>query len=254
MRSCTLKLVFCILGLNLLAAIQPDVVRGAEYISEPFNPSWGIGILAPIPEKSSSHHLLPKEQLNLYDSPNGEIKYILWPETVEGFLYGSKEKVVAGKVNRADRIETDYEATSLMYFQRSGDFVQVLYHSHPGGFWLSTIELKNINFQAMDWLTFLLQNKIYYYPWVQDGIHLREQPTRKSKSIRIMKGDTYEIHLTGNTTGLWAEVQVIKYLVHPCSQADYGPSFVNKTIKYNGWIKILDDKGYPNIWFFTRGC
>ena len=70
----------------------------------------------------------------------------------------------------------------------------------------------------------------------------------RSEKIVTMKGETFLIKLTGKTNGNWAEVKVSEMDIPPC---DGDAHEVNT---YSGWIKAIDDKGFPNIWYNVVGC
>ena len=52
--------------------------------------------------------------------------------------------------------------------------------------------------------------------------------------------------------GPWTKVKVKKYREHPCTT---GLS-QNEIVEYEleGWVKIVDDNGRPNVWYYPRGC
>ena len=76
---------------------------------------------------------------------------------------------------------------------------------------------------------------------------MRSGPSTEYEKVQTLKGDTYIITCTGKTENLWAEVSVDYYEDHPCNGG-------SKVQNWKGWIKFLDDKGFPNIWYYTRGC
>jgi hypothetical protein len=226
-----------------------SIMLEAQSSSGPsYDPYWGIGIIGPVGNEVLN---FPAAMIRLYDSPGGKRKYFLWKESEDKVVLGPEKGVIVGIVNSDDWIEVGYEALCLKYYQKRGSFILVLVHSRPGGFWISARELEKANSCIAEWKDFLLSERSGYYPNVKEGLVLRKKPSIKSESIVLLKQEDpsdYMITLTGKTQGLWAEVKVTTNGFYPCVEAKV------KKRNYSGWIKILDNKGSPNIWFYTRGC
>ena len=93
---------------------------------------------------------------------------------------------------------------------------------------------------------FLKRNTGFFAP--ETGLNLRSGPGIHNSKIVTLRGDSYSITLTGKLNGLWAEVEVELWEGNCCEE---DCKVINN---YKGWIKLLDNKGYPNVWFYTRGC
>ncbi|MFK7926209.1 MAG: hypothetical protein AB8H47_29945 [Bacteroidia bacterium] len=218
--------------------------------------SWGIGILSFQKEANAyaNRYQLPLAQkLPYFDGPNGKFAgYLLFQPPNEDLPYQefyafplSEERQI---VSQNDFQETGYEVSSLLVFERRNNWIKVLHHTLKGGKWVNLEGLKAHDLQFVDWLQFLVDNHHAYYP-SEYGLNLRKGPGVSHERLFTVKGDLYRIQLTGKTAlGLWAEVNVEEYNKHPCDDGELTGK------KWTGWIKVLDDTGYPNIWFDTRGC
>lgn len=79
-------------------------------------------------------------------------------------------------------------------------------------------------------------------------MNLRAKPEASSELLAQLSDDRFFITPSGKSHGLWVEVKVVQYEDAYCSG--------NDTIvgNWTGWVKLLDDKGHPNLWYYTRGC
>ena len=83
-------------------------------------------------------------------------------------------------------------------------------------------------------------------------MRLRKEPNSNTEIIGSVRGDLFEIKLTNQTAGQWCKVKITKYREHPC-WTDLSEK-ENIEYKTEGWLKIIDDNGEPNLWNYTRGC
>ena len=145
-----------------------------------------------------------------------------------------------------DLIEVSYDGEVLKYFKEDADFINVLIHTIPGGVWIRKADLKKYKFKAQNWLNFMLSEKDFWYDY--NDVDLKKNPNSSSKTIVRIKGEKFNIIFTGKTKDVWAEVKVNEYK----SEDDiYNEKRIKN--KYNGWIKAIDKKGKPSVWFYTRG-
>lgn len=105
-------------------------------------------------------------------------------------------------------------------------------------------------------------HELMYYSWVEffnkfdislfavDTILLKEEPDENSKTIVKINDLRYTLSMTGKQKGIWSEVKIQKYF----DQKGIFGNFPKPTNEYKGWIKILDNKGSPNVWFYAKGC
>lgn len=203
---------------------------------------WGIGILG---LGSSEGYNFPKIPITLYDKPFGTKKYMLWQENEERVVFGPERGTIVGQVAHEDWIEVASEGFCLKYYQQRGKYALTLVHSSAEGYWISATELENTKFYLIDWMSFLLIQKMGYFPYAERPLVLREKPESKSPGVILLRDESYEINLTGKTAGLWGEAKVN----WPRPGADES---IPPKRRYQGWIKLLDDKGFPNIWYYTR--
>jgi len=214
-----------------------------------YNPDWGIGIIGPARSETLS---FPDKAITLYDAPFGNKKYVLWEINNYYLVFGSEKEmsdktVPSGIVNGKDWIEVTKGGACLKYYQQRGSYFLILIYSSFQEFWISSSELQKVNFYVIDWMSFLLAKKTGFYPATEKGLVLREEPNPKSKGVIWLKNINYLITLSGKTEGQWAEVKVT------WPRFGLGGKEVAKSrTYYKGWIKMLDDDGSPNIWFYTR--
>jgi len=214
---------------------------------------WGIGLISFSAEVSyfgDPFHLPRDQKLAYFDSPNGAYAgYLIFQQHDHQSELSisplSEERQIA---TWEDSRETDYEVRSLLVFERRDNWVKVLHHTTKGGKWLNLEALKAHNLYYRDWLQYLTDHPTTFSPPQDFGLNLRKGAGVSYQKLESLKGDSYSIQLSGKTTlGTWAEVKVIKYDGYPCEDRA-------EIASWTGWIKVLDDKGFPNIWYYTRGC
>ncbi len=145
--------------------------------------------------------------------------------------------------------EVSYEIWAMVFHDKREGFVKVL--SEKSDYWLSLAELQQFKFVALPWAQFLLreqENLLGYYA-DDAGLNLRSAPNADAEHLLTIRGDLFEIRLTGESSGQWHKVEVIKSAEHFCSSGE-------EKIEYRktGWIKLIDDNGAPNVSFYSRGC
>lgn len=215
---------------------------------------WGLGIISNYNNANKSEIInFPIATLNIYDKPSGNAigkiskdeEYAHHYYNVEVKLHNAKNVL---KVIKDDLREISYEGTCLKFYKVKENYIQILIHSLPNGVWIKIEDLHNFKFYPVSWKEFLLSKKTGFFPKREGGINLRESPSLSSKVIVEMHGDLYNIDLTGKNIHNWFEVKVLKYDQHPCT----GKYKILKEL--TGWIKTIDKKNHPKIWFYTRGC
>lgn len=218
--------------------------------AESYDKHWGIGIIAVSDINQISEGVYIPENINLYNekkNKTGDIKngnYRVAPKISIGskvFEYRYDKKVAK------DFIEVGYEGVVLKYYEEKGDLLKVLVNTSETSCYIKKSDLNKSGYVPMPWMQFLLNKNVEFYA-PETGLNLRKGAGIDQEKIVTLRGDVFEIKLTGKTNGLWAEVEVEKYDSHYCT----GAHILEQ--KYKGWIKLLDDKGYPNIWFYSRGC
>lgn len=199
--------------------------------------------------------LSPEQGFSVYDSPKGKIIGTI--KKVGNIKQDSQVpyKIYLIKGNNKEEIkdfrEIGYEIFAINYTDSEEGFVKVLDSSKS--YWLSVAEIEKLGFKTLNWRDQMLQNKdVLGYYANEPGLRLRKEPNSESEIIGSVRGDLFEIKLTENISGQWCKVKVTKYKEHPCNtDLEEEKNIESKT---EGWLKIIDDNGEPNLWNYTRGC
>jgi hypothetical protein len=234
---------FVILFLSALLAIP-------SYLSAQEGPqaSSGIGIIA-IPKNIRPLTVnFPMTRIELF-SASGEHAGVLFRRDIMNLMYLAEGSSAAYRISNSDMAEIKLSGFCLKVYERRGDYVKVLAHTAAPGYWLALSELDFLGFKAVSWMDVLLAKSTQLYIAVDVGINLRAEPDQKSKKIILVKGRKYLINLTGKTSGMWAEAQVFRHNKH--MTAGNLPD-AKPLEEWTGWMKIIDDAGYPNLWFFPE--
>ncbi|MFK8054814.1 MAG: hypothetical protein AB8F78_01740 [Saprospiraceae bacterium] len=206
--------------------------------------SWGEGL---IQCNSDS-----KFSIDVFDSPCGfpigslsfEVERAMRQPT--GFVW-REERGISMTLPEEVFLETGYEITSLIVHEERDSFVKILRTDMDQEFWISIEELSDSGFLYQPWIEFMAKSGRSFFT-VNYGMNCREKPNAAGERLLTVKGDQFEIEPTGEVTGYWAEVIVREFNSAYCEE----PHELIET--YHGWMKILDDAGFPNVWFYTRGC
>lgn len=207
---------------------------------------WGIGVI--------DLQYDNVEHIYVYDSPNGKVTGTLGMEprlnddnlrtiTWRDIEHGGPRMYIPEEA----LIEIGYEINGLVVREEKNGFLKIMYTKGAIISWVSKEELKEKGMLYTPWIEFMNNPNMVFFT-MDYGMNLRVKPDVNSGKILLVKGDQFEIQPTGNIQGLWAEVEVKEYNSVYCES----PHELVET--YKGWIKILDDLGFPNIWFYTRGC
>jgi len=200
--------------------------------------------------------LSPEQGFAVYDKPAGEVIGTLKrigdlkkDDQVPYKIY----LVSADKKMKVDNYrEIGYELYAINYTDSVEGFVKVL--DTLKSYWLSVAAIKKQGFKTVSWLDHLVknsENELGYYA-NEPGLRLQKEPDLNSEVIGSVRGDLFEIKLTGGIIGQWCKVKVTKYKEHPCNTTLSEKE--NVEYKTEGWLKVIDDNGEPNLWSYTRGC
>ena len=197
---------------------------------------------------------VPSNGFRLYDKPSGEITaYIERGEADQNDevykIYLIEPQGDRKMISHTDLEVVGYEVFSLPYSDRKSGFVKVL-----DRYWINEQEIESSFLKAIDYRKFLIlqANLVLGYYAKPPGLNLREGPSTEYKVIKTLKGDTLQISLTNDCEGLWCKVKVVEYKEHPCVSEATGKQNVKD--QYEGWVKLLDDGGTPNVWYYAKGC
>ena len=200
--------------------------------------------------------LSPEKGFTAYNEPNGKvigkIKRLGSKEKNDQFAYEiylvSENKNL--KLNEYSQI--GYEIFALNFINSINGFVKI--KSQSINMWLKISEINQLGFKAINWIDYMVLNSehVLGYYSKEPGLRLRTKPDISSEIIGSVRGDLFEIKLTGEVLGQWAKVKITKYKEHPCNTEL--SEIENIEYKSEGWLKIIDDNGEPNLWNYSRGC
>ncbi|HNW70012.1 MAG TPA: hypothetical protein PKI01_06395 [Bacteroidales bacterium] len=213
---------------------------------------FGIGYL--VAEKGLQAYAInfPNAAFDLFSAPGSKKVGTIYKKDFINLMYQVNTGTSAFRVKNEDLAEFPGKSFCLKYFEQEDGFLKILVNSTGKGYWIMEKELKYLRINSQSWFEYFVKQKGDYFPVIDIGLNLREKPKAESKKIALLKGDCFMIRLTGTIEGFWAEAEVKKYAARPCKSADL--SSLSPDVVMNGWIKILDDSGVPNIWFHVNGC
>ncbi|WP_281321851.1 SH3 domain-containing protein [Flavobacterium aestivum] len=225
-----------------------------------FGQTFKRGIIVPTIDslKNSEKYccvLSPEQGFSVFDKPNGKvigtlkrIGNIKKDDQVPYKIY-----LVTGdkKIKVHNYREIGYELFAINYSDSIQGFVKILDTSKS--YWLSVSEINKQGFKTVCWLDHLVmqsENVLGYYA-NDPGLRLRKEPNSNSEIIGSVRGDLFEIKLINKVIGQWCKAKIIKYREHPCNtELDEEENVEYKT---EGWLKVIDDDGEPNLWNY-KGC
>jgi hypothetical protein len=148
------------------------------------------------------------------------------------------------------------------------DFINVLWKSAPNKYYIKKKDLIALNVKPQTYKEFLFSDTLcdrvnsfkstatLGVNLTKNCLNLREGPSTQSKKIRCVPGNDWdngelvELKILDHE-GNWAKVVVITYKILENDKNIEGPddcNFSEKNRQY-GWVKAIDDTGFPNIWF-----
>jgi hypothetical protein len=202
----------------------------------------------------------PKEGFTIYDNPKGNKIGVLtrMVESNTGNQAASRLFYVNNSTKKEELIDIwkfkqiGYEIWAIIYFERKNGFVKVIDKSL--NLWISENEIAERKFKITEWQEFLIEKsgEVLGYYANNPGINLYETPTTDGKVLKLLVGDLFEINPMKESKGLWTKVKVQKLKEEQCGGTL--PESENVEYEIEGWIKIVDDNGLPNIRYYARGC
>ncbi len=201
--------------------------------------SWGIGLLRVDFEL---------EEIKVYDAPNGNIKGSLGMEDFGGrpelsYREDGPSLIIPGTAWR----KINMDEYGLTVFKEEDGFIQIFAKEGEGLIWVSLVEIAQTKFQYQAWINFMANSEHVFYT-IGFGMNVRTEPNASATRITTAKGENFSIHPTGTTNGIWAEVIILEY------DSDYCDEKRNLLKESRGYMKILDDAGFPNVWFGGYCC
>ncbi|MEL6253929.1 MAG: SH3 domain-containing protein [Bacteroidota bacterium] len=216
-----------------------------------------VGLILPPEEFGSNYQCciaIPLTGFTLYkEAKSNSIAGCILPtsekNTRERYNFQTQPTSDGKMIDLKDFHRMSYEISCLKYLEISQGFVKI-----NESYWIKKEELETMGFQLSSWMDFLVKNSGNFLGYYANdpGLNLRRGIGTEYEKILTMKGDEMEISLTGEVKGLWAKVKLKQYKEHPCNQMEAGEPQILNT--YEGWAKILDDSGTPNIHYYAGGC
>jgi len=200
--------------------------------------------------------LSPEQGFTAYNKPNGKIigkiTRIGSIEKNDQFAYEIYFVSENENIKLTDYVQVGYEISALSFTESIDGFVKI--KNQATTIWFSVDEIKQLGFKVVNWIDYMVLNskKVLGYYAKEPGLRIRTEPNTVSKIIGSVRGDLFEIKLTKNISGQWAKVKITKYKEHPCNTDLVKET--NVEYKTEGWMKIIDDNGEPNLWSYGKGC
>ena len=201
--------------------------------------SWGVGLLR------MDYEI---EDLKVYDAPNGNVKGSLGMEAFGGrpeLTYRENGPSLIIPETAWRKINMD--EYGLTVFKEEDGFIQLFAEDAEDRIWVSLVEIAQTKFQYQAWIDFMTKSEHVFYT-IGYGMNVRMEPSATATRITTAKGDHFSIHPTGTSNGIWAEVIILEY------DSDYCDEKRNLVKESRGYMKILDDAGFPNVWFGGYCC
>lgn len=204
-------------------------------------------------------------EIPLYNKPDGEQTGRLSRDLRKQYLWDSIKVTsdnISDKYQNEGILEFDYEAAFLVYYAVSSDqrYFQILKKysdkTSETEFWIKQSDLENIYLRApTSWTAFFnseynLNSRLFYVNSSTQCLNLRTGPSTEYKKLGCFIEDRKSyIRLTGKTIDNWAPVNVYRI-----QEDNYYELLINNKYEkvISGYMKIIDDSGYPNLWYYTR--
>ncbi|MEO9075800.1 MAG: hypothetical protein ABI263_00745 [Gelidibacter sp.] len=202
----------------------------------------------------------PKVGFAIYDQPNGKVIGQITSNVEKNVGDQASYRIyfVDYRTQTEEEIglqhlkEIGYEIWAFTYVEIRNGFVK--FQNGSQDLWLKESAIEKAGFELVAWQTFIAEraeNLLGFYAHAP-GLNLREQPHAASRKIKTLKGETHQISPTNQHSGLWTKVKVTISKEHPCvTDLSEEENFIEEL---EGWIKIMDDNGIPNVWYYSRGC
>lgn len=143
------------------------------------------------------------------------------------------------------------------------DYIQVFWNSFDEGLYVKKSELKAQKAKFYTYKRLLYSKNIpidieEFRNWASLGVNLndnclnlRKGPSTENSIIRCISGnksskDQFSHLSIIETQEDWAKVEVVKYVLPEDAESECDYSEHSREI---GWIKAVDDNGFPNVWY-----
>lgn len=202
---------------------------------------------------------VPNNGFNVFNNPNGQKIGLLTKDVKINTGNQSNYRIYLDRTNdQPEQIdlsnfqEVRYEEWAITYFERADGFIRIT--NNQNSYWINEQEVIDKNFKIQEWPEFLVDNvgQLLGFYAKAPGLNLRAAPNVQSEILKTLKGNLFEITPTKERSGLWMKVKIKKYKEHICQSSLSEDEILDYEL--NGWIKIVDDSGTPNVWYYSRGC
>lgn len=207
-----------------------------------FSKDKGIGVLFVSPD------LKGKIQIDIYEKNTSKSKLLgsfLYENAKEG---QTNYKVQVKELQTDNLIEFEYERLGLPISEVGKGWLKVIYGYNKLGKELTGwIEHKEGTTRYYLWKDYLKEAMLYFES--PDSISFFNEPngTRIEFKLQPSTHLKYDyIMKSVAVDGIWMKVEVT-------TPSDYCQTPETKQTKLF-WIKYLDQRGRPLVWYFTRGC
>jgi hypothetical protein len=226
-------------------------------ISKPRPPTqaelWGIGMITKEPDPSAMPGivLFPDSPIPLYEQPGGQPTAVVYKAADQWrLLIQEAGSQASAEASPDDLREVGYESGAVVVFEEKDGYVKVLPRSTDQSAWMKMDDLAQQEFNFLSWIDFLNgKSDGGLFPRESMALNLRQGPEATHPKVATLRGELIDITPTGQKNGLWLEVDVLRYDIHVCTD---GQGHIAE--RWRGWLKAVDDAGFPNLWYHTRGC
>jgi len=200
--------------------------------------------------------------LDLYTSPNGDIIACFQKEIHPKYFVrsildnqGNWEELSRKNSGIVYIPEwSDYYGTVLQYYEEKDGFIRIKINDK--NYWINRNALSSEGGTITSWKTYFTNINNGNIVTTLYNMNLRTAPSANSNKVILVKKlydheeTLYIVKLTGNFQGNWAEVNVEVW----DSVEGYCFKENAKQRIAHGWIKYLDDKGFPNVFPVDFRC
>lgn len=198
------------------------------------------------------------------DSTEWGIGAIKWENaiSIKGYNDKTKTTIAIGvpgsvEIQRADVVYAGHYGNAfLKVFDTKSSSYKVLANSIDGGLWIDINELKSKGLAFQTYASIMFNDKLPGTLGVnlfKSCLNLRAEPSINGKLIKCISKNVSENafhHITiQRHKEAWAFI-VVQECVSTPDNVDFGEGCGYKVQnEIRGWAKVIDDKGYPNLWF-----
>jgi hypothetical protein len=144
----------------------------------------------------------------------------------------------------------------IPFFENDTKVLRLFDGNSLGSTWAKVSDIIERNFVVMSWKDYFISRRTSPILAKGRGLNLRESPYADARRILTVKGERMHMFITGYDDGFcegpWCKVKVKIYKENPCTTQSTEEANVES--EYEGWVKLIDDAGLPNVYMNTKGC